>query len=102
MITEFGGYPNDKCKSMLTEYLKYMANNDVYIGWTAWAAGPLWGTNSPCCNDNAQAGSFEPGSKGADGKPGYYDTIWQPIIQPEVPAKLKRDGISSVGGCDNL
>jgi hypothetical protein len=25
-----------------------MADNEEYIGWTAWAAGPFWGSNSPC------------------------------------------------------
>lgn len=48
-----------------------MAANDEYIGWTAWAAGPLWVTASPCCTDSKKYGSFEPGSKASDGSPGY-------------------------------
>ena len=48
-----------------------MAANDEYIGWTAWAAGPLWGTTSPCCTDTKQYGSLEPGSRAGDGSPGY-------------------------------
>ena len=101
MITELGGYPNDSCKSALPEMLQYMADNDVYIGWTAWAAGPLWGPNSPCCNDGVQAGSLEPGSTTSTGQPGLYDTVWTPLIQPKVPKDLKWSGVSSVGGCNS-
>jgi len=25
---------------MINEMLQYLADNDVYIGWAAWAAGP--------------------------------------------------------------
>ena len=28
---------------MLSDMVKYMDRNEVYIGWTAWAAGPFWG-----------------------------------------------------------
>ena len=102
MVTEFGGHPNDGCHTMLQDMIKYLAENEVYIGWTAWAAGPLWGINSPCCADNGQFGSLEPGSRGADGGPGYYETVWNRSIQPLVPAALKRSGVSSVNGCEDL
>lgn len=83
---------------MLTEMVKYMAANEEYIGWTAWAAGPFWGPYSPCCTDQAQLGSLEPGSKAADGGPSLYDTVWLPVLQPLVPTKLQWKGPASVRG----
>lgn len=55
-----------------------MSDNDVYIGWTAWAAGPFWGTSSPCCTDSKALGSLEPGSLASDGSPGYVNYIDSP------------------------
>lgn len=84
----------------------------TYIGW---AAGPLWGTYSPCCNDGHQWGSLEPGSLAADGSSGYvliiqnkcdtitdqlhyrlYYTVWQKVIQPLLPKHLQKSGISVI------
>ncbi|ORX97100.1 glycoside hydrolase family 5 protein [Clohesyomyces aquaticus] len=98
MITEFGGSNTTQCASMLTEFIKYMDSNDVYIGWTAWAAGPFWGSASACCTDSKQWGSLEPTSKAADGSPGLYQTVWLKVIQPLVPKQLVWSGISSVSG----
>jgi aryl-phospho-beta-D-glucosidase BglC (GH1 family) len=98
MITEFGGSNTTSCTTMLDGILDYMAQNDEYIGWTAWAAGPLWGTSSPCCTDSRGLGSLEPGSKASDGGPSLYDTVWLPVIQKKVPAKLQWNGIASVRG----
>ncbi|KAL9115859.1 MAG: hypothetical protein Q9227_000227 [Pyrenula ochraceoflavens] len=98
MVTEFGGDNNTQCAQYLTDAINYMADNDVYIGWTAWAAGPFWGTNAPCCSDGAQLGSYEPGSTAAGGAPGLYDTVWVPTIQPLVPEGLQQSGLSSVSG----
>jgi endoglucanase len=98
MITEFGGANNTGCATMLTDMINYMAENPEYIGWTAWAAGPFWGTAAPCCSDSAQLGSLEPGSKAAGGAPSLYDTVWVPTIQPLVPKELQWSGISSVNG----
>ncbi|SPQ21567.1 527d8d77-a4a9-4c69-9b9f-50e02667cd75 [Thermothielavioides terrestris] len=97
-ITEFGGSNTTSCTTMLNGILDYMAQNDEYIGWTAWAAGPFWGSNSPCCTDSKQWGSLEPGSKAADGGPSLYDTVWLPVIQKKVPAKLQWRGMASVKG----
>jgi aryl-phospho-beta-D-glucosidase BglC (GH1 family) len=97
-ITEFGGSNTTACTTMLSGMLDYMAQNEEYIGWTAWAAGPFWGPNSPCCTDQQQFGSLEPGSKAADGGPGLYDTVWLPVIQKKVPAKLQWAGLASVKG----
>ncbi|KAK0720150.1 glycoside hydrolase family 5 protein [Lasiosphaeris hirsuta] len=97
-ITEFGGSNTTGCVTMLNSILDYMSQNDEYIGWTAWSAGPFWGPNSPCCTDQAQLGSLEPGSKAADGGPSLYDTIWLPVIAKKVPAKLQWSGLASVNG----
>jgi len=97
-ITEFGGSNTTGCVTMLNDLMDYMSNNEEYIGWTAWAAGPFWGSASPCCTDQKQFGSFEPGSKAADGGPSLYDTIWLPVLSKKVPAKLQWSGPASVNG----
>ncbi|KAI1490441.1 endoglucanase 1 [Biscogniauxia mediterranea] len=97
-ITEFGGHNNTGCDDMLADMVNYMAENDEYIGWTAWAAGPFWGTSSPCCTDSAQLGSFEPGSTAAGGSPGLYETVWLKVLQPLVPSQLQWSGKASVEG----
>ncbi|KAI1341017.1 endoglucanase 1 [Xylariaceae sp. FL0016] len=99
-ITEFGGHNNTGCDTMLTDMVNYMAENPEYIGWTAWAAGPFWGTNSPCCTDSALLGSLEPGSKAGDGSPGLYTTVWLKTLQPLVPKMLQWSGKASVNGGD--
>ncbi|KAL9617328.1 MAG: hypothetical protein Q9160_007857 [Pyrenula sp. 1 TL-2023] len=98
MVTEFGGANNTQCAQYLTDALNYMSSNPEYIGWTAWAAGPFWGPNAPCCSDSTPLGSLEPYSLAGDGSPGLYSTVWLPTLQPLVPAQLQREGISSIGG----
>ncbi|KAK0739412.1 glycoside hydrolase superfamily [Apiosordaria backusii] len=97
-ITEFGGSNTTECVGMLNGFLDYMNENEEYIGWTAWAAGPFWGPNSPCCTDQRQYGSLEPGSKASDGGPGLYDTVWLPVISKKVPTKLQWSGPANVTG----
>ncbi|KAI0123280.1 endoglucanase 1 [Xylariales sp. AK1849] len=97
-ITEFGGSNATSCLTMLPDMINYMADNEEYIGWTAWAAGPFWGSSSPCCTDSANFGSLEPGSLAADGSPGLYETVWEPVIQPLVPTELQWDGAATVSG----
>lgn len=70
MITEFGAANGTECSNYVTDIIDYMADNDAYIGWAAWAAGPFWGVNSPCCSDSQTWGSLEPGSLASDGSPG--------------------------------
>ena len=96
MITEFGAANGTECASYVSDMLNYMADNEEYIGWTAWAAGPIWGTSSPCCSDSAAWGSLEPGSLAGDGSPGLYETVWVKEFQPLLPSGLVQSGISSV------
>ncbi|MCJ1477116.1 hypothetical protein MMC13_005787 [Lambiella insularis] len=98
MVTEFGGGNNTNCYNYIDELITYLDLNDEYIGWSAWAAGPLWDVYSPCCTDGARYGSLEPGSTAADGEPGLYYTVWQRAIEQLVPADLVRHGMSSVNG----
>ncbi|TVY80822.1 Endoglucanase, partial [Lachnellula suecica] len=98
MITEFGGANGTECAGYISGMVEYMAQNEEYIGWTAWAAGPFWGTNSACCTDSKQWGSLEPGSLAADGSPGMYTTVWLNEIQKLLPKKLQRNGVSSIKG----
>ena len=98
MITEFGGDNVTDCTTDLEGIINYMAQNPEYIGWSAWAAGPFWGTNSPCCTDSKQYGSLEPGIAAAGGGPSLYTSVWQPVIQPLLPKTLQKSGISSING----
>lgn len=98
MVTEFGGDNNTMCENYLRQAVTYMADNPEYIGWTAWAAGPLWGTSSPCCTDGRALGSLEPGSRASDGSPGLYYTVWLKYILPLLPKNLQRNGMSSING----
>lgn len=98
MITEFGGSNGTQCETYITDMVKYMETNPEYIGWTAWAAGPLWGSYSPCCTDSQAWGSLEPGSKASDGSPGLYTTVWLKLIQPLLPTTLQKTGLSHVNG----
>ncbi len=43
-LGEFAGGVNQKCLTALDNMLDYMDDNDdVWMGWTYWAAGPWWG-----------------------------------------------------------
>ncbi|KAG6907640.1 hypothetical protein DXG01_008090 [Tephrocybe rancida] len=94
MITEFGGGNNEGCFQAIDDMLNYMVANEEYIGWAIWAAGPLWGTNSPCCG--ATTGSLEPGLLNVNGEPNAFDTVWAQAIRPNIPKNLKRSGVSSL------
>lgn len=98
MVTEFGGSNGTECEGYIDGLVNYLADNEEYIGWSAWAAGPLWGTNSPCCTSGLQYGSLEPGSVASDGSPGLYFTVWLAEIEKLVPKVLQRAGLSSIHG----
>ncbi|TDL20786.1 endoglucanase 1 [Rickenella mellea] len=93
MITEFSGGDNQNCYNYIDELLTYMEQNKEYIGWTAWAAGPIWGNNSPCCGPDT--GSLEPGALNALGQPSAYSTVWATAMRPHIPTTLKWSGIST-------
>ncbi|KAJ6531396.1 endoglucanase 1 [Mycena vulgaris] len=94
VLSEFGGGDNENCFQMIDDLVKYMAANDEWIGWSIWAAGPIWGTNSPCCGPDT--GSLEPGDLNDMGAPNAFSTVWAASIRPNIPKNLKRAGISSL------
>lgn len=98
IVSEFGGSNTTGCADMLTDAIAYMSDNEEYIGWAAWAAGPFWGAYAPCCSNSTQLGSLEPGSLAGDGSPGLYETVWLKTIQPLLPTTLQRGGASGVNG----
>jgi endoglucanase len=83
MITEFGATNGTKCASYVTDIINYMTQKDVYIGWSAWAAGSLLGSNSACCADSEQWGSLELRSMAVDA--GMYTSTWLKEIEPLLP-----------------
>jgi len=96
-VSEFGGGRNQNCYNYLGDLLSYLAANDVYIGWTAWAAGPIWGTFRSCCGDDS--GNLEPGTESINGtvlQPGGFVSQWKYGIEPHVPSNLKRSGTSGL------
>ncbi|MEE9428794.1 MAG: glycoside hydrolase family 5 protein [Paracoccaceae bacterium] len=43
-LSEFGAGKNARCLEALDNMLNYMdENEDIWLGWTYWAAGPWWG-----------------------------------------------------------
>jgi endoglucanase len=103
MVTEFGGSASEECAGMLAGALRYLEENSEYVGWTAWAAGPLWGPYSPCCTGSAPLGSLEPGSRAEDGTAGLYEAVWLRTFEPNIPETLQWEGParSHVGGACN-
>ncbi|KAJ7075923.1 endoglucanase 1 [Mycena belliarum] len=94
VLSEFGGGNNKNCFQFVDDLVKYLAANDEWIGWSIWAAGPIWGTSSPCCGPDT--GSLEPGAVNDMGQPDAFSTVWATSIRPNIPTHLKRDGISSL------
>jgi len=94
VISEFGGGNNANCFQFIDDLLTYLEDNDVYIGWSIWAAGPFWGTNSPCCG--ADTGSLEPGNVNDMGGPNAFETVWPSAVRPHIHADLKRSGVSTL------
>jgi endoglucanase len=46
-LGEFNGGDNPQCEVATQNMLNHIESNpDVYIGWTWWAAGPVWGSGS--------------------------------------------------------
>lgn len=70
MGTDSGGSNGTEGEGDIDGLVNYLADSEEYIGCSAWPAGPLWGTNSPCCTSGIQYGSLEPGSVASDGSPG--------------------------------
>jgi len=94
IVSEFGLADNQNCFNFADDLLNYLTANDVYIGWAAWAAGPIWGVNSPCCGPDT--GSLEPGNLDDLGTPNGFTTVFPVAIKPHIPNTLKKSGVSSL------
>jgi len=73
ILSELGGGDNDACRQQLSDLFKYLSENDEWVGWAYWAAGPIWGTASPCCGPDV--GSIEPGQITKNGTPKYVSPL---------------------------
>lgn len=81
-LSEFGAGSNANCFQTVNNTLDFMERNPQFIGWTYWAAGPLWGDYFL---------SVEPG----EGP--QANTTWPMVLEPHVKAysPMQRCGISS-------
>jgi len=87
VLSEFGAGANPTCFKTLNDTLTFLEQNEQWIGWTYWSAGPLWGDYFL---------SIEPG-EGVQS-----NSTWPIVLQPHVEsyAPMQRCGVSSatVGG----
>ncbi|KAJ7929600.1 endoglucanase 1 [Mycena leptocephala] len=84
------GVPNFMIASRRS--LKYLAANDEWIGWTIWAAGPIWGTASPCCGSDT--GSLEPGNLNIWANLSKFNVgaRWHPCLNSPHLVRSRRSG----------
>lgn len=84
-LGEFAGGNNQVCNAAVTDLLNYVqSNQDVYLGWTWWAGGPMWGNykftlNPVNGNDAPQMQYVAPFLKGNSQQ---VPTPTQPPIRP--------------------
>ena len=82
MLSEFGGGANDVCYEAVNNTIGWVESHDQFIGWSYWAAGPIWGNYFL---------SVEP-DEGPE-----FTTMWPLVLQPAVQRyqPVRRDGLSS-------
>lgn len=85
-LSEFGGGYNKVCYEALDNMLSYLERHPSWIGWTYWAAGPIWWNN-----DGQNTPSAEPFN--GEG----FKTTWPIVLEPHVwkYQPIKRFGVSS-------
>lgn len=88
-LSEFGAGSNPMCFQTLNDTISWMEQNSVFIGWTYWAAGPLWGDYFL---------SVEPGI-GVQS-----NTTWPTILEPHLRAyqPMRRCGVSEARAADGV
>ncbi|KAJ8096679.1 glycoside hydrolase [Lipomyces tetrasporus] len=69
-LSEFGAGSNQLCFDCVNNVLDFLDENDEWIGWSYWAAGPMWG-------DYFQ--SIEP-YQGPE-----FTTTWPNCLKPHLP-----------------
>ncbi|KAF2004621.1 glycoside hydrolase family 5 protein [Amniculicola lignicola CBS 123094] len=80
-LSEFGAGVTPTCHETLNGTLKWLEDNEVWVGWTYWAAGPLWGDYFL---------SVEPGV-GVQA-----NSTWPQVLEPHVEGyqPMQRCGVS--------
>ncbi|PVI01862.1 glycoside hydrolase family 5 protein [Periconia macrospinosa] len=80
-LSEFGAGANPTCFRTLNDTLVFLEENAEFVGWTYWAAGPLWGDYFL---------SIEPG-EGAQS-----NTTWPMVLEPHIKSygPMVRCGVS--------
>jgi endoglucanase len=83
-LSEFGAGSTPTCFETLNNTLTHLEQSPQFIGWTYWAAGPLWGDYFL---------SIEPG-EGPEA-----NTTWPEILEPHIQsyAPMVRCGVSNNG-----
>jgi endoglucanase len=83
-LSEFGAGSNPTCFETLNDTLTHLEGSEVFIGWTYWSAGPLWGDYFL---------SIEPGAGPA------AKTTWPEVLEPHVQKyqPMVKCGMSSNG-----
>nr|WP_247642788.1 glycoside hydrolase family 5 protein [Roseibium sp. TrichSKD4] len=75
-LGEFGGTKSSDCLQGLAEVVLYLnRNNDVWLGWTAWAAGEWWGDYYL---------SLQPTEAGDQPQTKLLSAYWQPFDQRQI------------------
>ena len=88
-LSEFGAGVTPTCFQTLNNTLSWMESNPQFIGWTYWAAGPLWGDYFL---------SVEPGIGPQS------NSTWPEILQPHIGTyqPMRRCGVSTARLDDGL
>ncbi|KAL9082049.1 MAG: hypothetical protein Q9159_006761 [Coniocarpon cinnabarinum] len=81
MLSEFGGGANEVCYEAVRNTIQYLEDHDEFLGWSYWAAGPLWGDYFLSVEPNAGPEFLN-----------MYPQILNPAIQSYQP--IRRDGLS--------
>ncbi|KAF2010296.1 glycoside hydrolase family 5 protein [Aaosphaeria arxii CBS 175.79] len=83
-LSEFGAGSTPTCSETLNNTINWMEDHSQFIGWTYWAAGPLWGDYFL---------SVEPGVGP------QANTTWPEVLEPHIRSyqPMQRCGVSSSG-----
>lgn len=82
LLSEFGAGNNPTCDMTLNDTLVFMEQNPQWLGWTYWAAGPLWGDYFLSVEPDEGVGA---------------NTTWPNVLEPHVRtySPMQRCGVSS-------
>lgn len=83
-LSEFGAGSNPRCFETLNNTITHLEDSGVFIGWTYWSAGPLWGEYFL---------SIEPG----EGP--QANSTWPQVLEPHIKSyqPMVKCGVSTNG-----